>query len=106
VPSVLDYAMARGASGAVVGRVALAGKIIEHDLGSRAERARVAQLIPFEADLENGRRLARMLEVALGDPVAWGGPDVPTPDPTQPSPPDGSSSIRRRVLDWVRDVAA
>jgi hypothetical protein len=104
---VREWAMARGASGAILGRVDLAGKIIDHDFGYRAERARVAQVIPFEADLENGRRLARMLGVALGDPVAWGGPDVPTPDPTQPtSPPDGSSSVRRRVLDWVRDVAA
>jgi hypothetical protein len=92
--------------GCILGRIQLAGKIVEHDLGYRAERARIAQLIPFEDDLENGLRLARMLGVPLGDPVACDGPDMPTPDPTQPSPPDGSSSVRRRVCDWVRDVAA
>jgi hypothetical protein len=34
----------------VIGRVELAGKVIEHDLGYRAERARIAALIPVEGD--------------------------------------------------------
>jgi hypothetical protein len=93
-----------GTEGGILGRVELAGKIIEHDLGYRAERARIAQLIPFEADLANGIRLAEILGVDLGDPVRpW---PHPTPDGAPPSPPDGASSLRLRVGDWVQDVAA
>lgn len=91
--------------GEIFGRVELAGKIIEHDLGYRAERARIAKLIPFEADLANGIRLATMLGLDLGDPVATE-PEIPPPEPEPPLPPDGPSSLRLGIGAWVHDVAS
>ena len=83
----------------MLGRVELSGKIVEHDFGYRAERARIAELIPFEADLAIGTHLATTLGVALGDPVRLR-PYVPTSDPIPP-PPEGPSTPRLRVGDWV-----
>jgi hypothetical protein len=88
-------------SGLILGRVELAGKIIEHDLGYRAERARVAELIPHEDNLTNASRLANLLGLRLGDPV----PSNIRPPPRW-FPPNGPSSLRLRVRDWVQDAAA
>ena len=43
----MDRAGKVGIDQVVLGRVALSGKVIEHDFGYRAERARIAELIPF-----------------------------------------------------------
>lgn len=51
--------------GVVLGRVELAGKVIEHDRGFRAERARVADLIPTTADGEVSRRVAALLDLPV-----------------------------------------
>jgi hypothetical protein len=93
----------RGADrGLILGRVELAGKIIEHDDGYRAQKARIAELIPIEGDESNGMRLATLLGVTLGDPVAVRAP----PPPPRWLPPDGPSTPRLRVRDWVQDGAA
>ena len=90
--------------GWIFGRVELAGKIIEHDDGFRAQRARIAELNPLEGDERNGFHLAALLGLPIGDPV----PVVAMPlSPNPPwSPPDGPSTPRLRVRDWVQDQAA
>jgi len=90
--------------GCILGRVELAGRIIEHDDGYRAQRARIAELIPIEGDESNGMRLAVLLGVTLGDPVAVSAP--PPPPPPRWLPPDDPSTPRLRVQEWVQDVAA
>jgi hypothetical protein len=86
------------------GRVELAGKIIEHDYGYRAQRARIAELNPLEGDERNSSYLAAFLGLPIGDPV----PVVTMPLSPHPpwSPPDGPSTPRLRVRDWVQDQAA
>jgi hypothetical protein len=93
----------RADCGWILGRVELAGKIIEHDDGYRAQKARIAELIPIEGDEPNGMRLAALLGVTLGDPVAV--VRLPSP-PSRWLPPDGPSTPRLRVRDWVQEVAA
>jgi hypothetical protein len=90
-------------SGWILGRVELAGKIIEHDDGYRAQRARIAELIPIEGDESNGMRLAALLGMTLCDTVAAVGSIPPLP---WWLPPDGPSTPRLRVREWVQDVAA
>jgi hypothetical protein len=53
-------------NGVVFGRVELAGKVIEHETGYRAERARIAELIPTTTDGGVTLSLARRLGVPLG----------------------------------------
>ncbi|HET6791336.1 MAG TPA: hypothetical protein VFI35_07090 [Actinomycetota bacterium] len=53
-------------NGVVFGRVELAGKVIEHETGYRAERARIAELIPTTTDGGSTLSLARRLELPLG----------------------------------------
>jgi hypothetical protein len=54
------------APGIVLGRVELAGKVIEYTAGFRAERARITELISTEAD----RRSVAELALLLGLPMA------------------------------------
>jgi hypothetical protein len=56
-------------SGWVFGRVELAGKIIEHAYGYRAQRARIAELNPLQGDERNSFRLAALLGLPIGDSV-------------------------------------
>lgn len=56
-----------GSDGAVVGRVQLAGKVIEHESGYRAERARIAELIPTTTDEGITHRLASQLGLPVGE---------------------------------------
>lgn len=53
----------------VLGRVALAGKVIEHDSGYRAERARIVELIPLKGDVRAVKDIARRAAVSVGRPV-------------------------------------
>ena len=90
--------------GWIFGRVELAGKIIEHDYGYRAQRARIAELNPVEGDERNGSHLAALLGLPIADPVPV--PAMPlSPNPPW-SPPDGPSTPRLRVREWVQDQAA
>jgi hypothetical protein len=52
----------------VIGRVYLAGKVIEHDFGYRAERARIAELIPVAGADRAALRVANRLGLRLGAP--------------------------------------
>jgi hypothetical protein len=71
-------------SGVVMGRVELAGKIIEHEWGYRAERARIAELIPFRGTEQSVMILAARLGLPISEPV-----DIPSGVRTLP-PPTGS----------------
>lgn len=53
----------------VFGRVELAGKVIEHETGYRAERAHIAELIPTTTDGGVTLSIARRLGLPLGP--AW-----------------------------------
>jgi hypothetical protein len=54
---------------AVAGRVHLAGKIVEHELGYRAERMRIAELRPFRGTEPTVARFAQCLGVPAGEPI-------------------------------------
>lgn len=53
----------------VLGRVLLSGKVIEHDFGYRAERARIAELIPFRGTERSVMVLANRLGVGMAPAV-------------------------------------
>jgi hypothetical protein len=61
-------------TGIVLGRVDLAGKVIEHDLGYRAERARIVGLIPTSADDGITAQVAVRLGLGVGPAVELPGP--------------------------------
>ena len=81
-----------------MGRVLLAGKVIEHAIGYRAERARIAELIPTTTD----EGITRSLATRLGLPV---GPTLDTAQVLSEldlmSGPTGRPA-RRRLLDQWR----
>ena len=58
----------------VLGRVLLSGKVIEHEWGYRAERARVAELIPFRGTERSIMVLAHRLGVGIAPAVE---PSIP-----------------------------
>jgi hypothetical protein len=97
--------------GVVLGRIQLAGKVIEHDHGYRAERARIAELVPFLGTERRVIRLAARLGLSMGDPMP---PTIFHPSmvrsalaaPGFSGPPPKPSSPRRRVKEWVRSEAA
>ena len=53
----------------VLGRVELAGKIIEHDFGYRAERACIVELIPGRGEERAVEAIARQAGVGVGRPA-------------------------------------
>jgi hypothetical protein len=53
----------------VLGRVLLAGKVIEHANGYRAERARIAELIPVTGTERTVAGLAAVLGLPMGAPI-------------------------------------
>jgi hypothetical protein len=61
--------------GEVFGRVELAGKVVEHGLGYRAQRARVLDLIPMGSDDHAIASLALRLQVPLAAPIDEGSID-------------------------------
>ena len=60
----------------ILGRVELAGKVIEYTVGYRAARARIAALIPMRGNERTAKRLADDLGLPL-DPMIlrWSGPE-------------------------------
>jgi hypothetical protein len=54
---------------AIVGKVRLAGKIIEHDRGYRAERARIVELLPTEGKSQLTESVAGRYGVPIGDEI-------------------------------------
>lgn len=63
------WAKPEAATFPVAGRVDLAGKIVEHALGYRAERMRIVELHAFGAAEEPVARFARQLGVPIGEPI-------------------------------------
>jgi hypothetical protein len=59
----------------VLGRILLSGKVIEHETGYRAERARVAELIPFRGTERSIMVLANRLGVGMAPAVEPGSPE-------------------------------
>jgi hypothetical protein len=53
----------------VLGRVELAGKIIEHDTGYRAERARIVELIPIEGQIRDVMLVANRVGLPISRAV-------------------------------------
>jgi DNA-binding CsgD family transcriptional regulator len=77
----------------VMGRVELAGKVIEHEFGYRAEKARIAEFIPIEGAIRDVMRLGNR----LGIPIA---PALVPPSPEPLTEPD--IQILRMVADgWT-----
>jgi hypothetical protein len=99
----------RSDCGIVLGRVQLAGKIIEHEFGYRAERARIAELLPLHGIERSVIRLAARLGLTIGRPVAspiiWEPLMRPPGLSPRDPPPTSPSSPARRVKDWVRPEA-
>ena len=58
-----------GAAATVVGRVELAGKVIEHDHGYRAERARIAEVFTVEGAGEWAEAVAARYSVPVGERI-------------------------------------
>jgi hypothetical protein len=58
-------------NGAIIvgGRVEIAGKVIQHDLGFRSERMRIAELLPFEGSEQLVGRFARRAGMHVGDSI-------------------------------------
>jgi hypothetical protein len=81
------HAMRGRGFGKIVGRVELAGKIIEHEFGLRAERARIAEFLPFEGQTRDVMRLANRLGLPMASPL---------PPPQTLTPP----GPLLRVLSW------
>jgi hypothetical protein len=61
-----EYPHDGASAGVVLGRVDLAGKVIEHEWGYRAERARVAELIPTTDAAAITYPLASRLDLPVG----------------------------------------
>jgi hypothetical protein len=96
------------AFGIVLGRVELAGKVIEHEDGYRAERVRITELNPIRGTEQSVMQLAGRLGLGLGHPIAPFGMELivpPRPRPPDPSGP-GPSSPRRRVKEWLNLAVA
>jgi hypothetical protein len=77
----------------VIGRVQLAGKVIEYEHGYRAERARIVELFPWRGSEAVVERLASCVGVPVGrslPPLDMGAPDR------------GPSSPQRPLRGWVR----
>jgi hypothetical protein len=100
----------------VLGRIQLSGKVIEHDSGYRAERARIAELIPFRGTERSVMVLAHRLGVGMGPAVeptsveeeihvAVGGAAAPPPVRAK-APSDPTKSAALGVLAIVSLIAA
>jgi hypothetical protein len=89
----------------VLGRVELAGKVIEHALGYRAERARIVELLPLRDQQRTVEAIARRVGVGVGQPVRV--PRVPFRDrvrlfrlawtASKAMPPPPASPAQRRM---------
>jgi hypothetical protein len=80
---ILPWAMAYSdevgtRTGVVSGRVALAGKVIEHEQGFRTERARISELIASPCDIDGTTLVATLLDL----PVVAGIAPIEGPEPT------------------------
>ena len=85
----------------VLGAVELAGKVIEHDIGYRAERARITEIIPLEGCEWDSVTCGLRLGVAVGEPLwereGWRAPRISIARPRQVSPNGWAWAIFVRV---------
>ena len=82
-----------GGSNLVLGRVLLAGKVIEFEWGYRAERARIIELLPWRETEGGIDLLAACVDAPVGRTI----------DPLELELPDRDPSTPRRPLrDWVQ----
>ena len=90
----------QGPDQVVLGRILLSGKVIEHEWGYRAERARIAELIPFRGTERSIMVLAHRLGVGMAPAVEPPSPEevldlgVATSATTQSPPSSLSRSLR------------
>lgn len=82
----------------VAGRVDLAGKVVEHDLGYRAERMRVAELLAFCGTEQTVARFARRLGVPTGEPI-------PDPDDLAGATIVPRGSVQAHLAEILRKLA-
>lgn len=82
----------------VAGRVDLAGKVVEHDLGYRAERMRIAELIAFCGTEQTVARFARRLGVPASEPI-------PDPDDLAGATIVPRGSVHRHLAQILRRLA-
>jgi hypothetical protein len=82
----------------VLGRILLAGKVIELERGYRSERARIVELLPWKGKETEIARVAATIGVPLG----------PSVDrfPYVPPPGHDPSTTRRPLRGWVRTPLA
>jgi hypothetical protein len=91
--STLRQMFPYGGSNLVLGRILLAGKVIEFEWGYRAELARIIELLPWRGTESDVERLAACVGAPMGRTV----------DPLRLGPPDRDpSSPRRPLRGWVR----
>ena len=106
----------QGPDQVVLGRILLSGKVIEHEWGYRAERARIAELIPFRGTERSIMVLAHRLGVGMAPAVeptsleeeihvALAGPAAPPPVRAN-APSDPTESAALGVLAIVSLIAA
>jgi DNA-binding CsgD family transcriptional regulator len=105
VPTVLDV-FAQGVpeehgdgTGCVMGRVELAGRIVEHEFGYRAERARITELVPFEGCTRDVTWLANRLDVPIAPIVS---PPPVSPLQLQMLEMIGSGSTTREIAEALK----
>jgi hypothetical protein len=95
----------RGHGQVVLGRILLSGKVIEHDLGYRAERARIAELIPFRGTERSVMVLAHRLGVGIAPAVDAGSQEEAlialVGSPGRPPTPTGAP--RKALIDPPAD---
>jgi hypothetical protein len=84
----------------VLGRILLAGKVIEFDMGYRSERARIAELLPWKGREIETERVAESIGAPVGAAVDPAFELPPRPDPLDPSRPP------RPLRGWVRTPLA
>ena len=105
----------QGPDQVVLGRILLSGKVIEHEWGYRAERARIAELIPFRGTERPIMVLAHRLGVGMAPAVEPPSPEevfdlgatpLPRPSRRPQASPDPMTSPAAGVLAIVGLIAA
>jgi hypothetical protein len=77
----------------LMGRVELAGKVIEHEFGYRAEKARIAEFIPIEGAIGDVMRLGNRLGIPIAPAVS--------PPPAEPSTDLDTQILRMVAHGWT-----
>jgi hypothetical protein len=81
----------------VLGRVELAGKIIEHGDGYRAEKARIAELMPFDGQTREVMLVSNRLSIPMSPPLRPPPVCVEYEEPT----PQVVAEVEVRGANWL-----